>query len=342
MELTIGHTLFTEQTCYTGEVMLNYVVGPNNGPPLLLIHGQAGSWETYRRVLEPLSTQFQVYAVDMRGHGKSSRTPGHYNWNTIGYDFRFFLKKIIQRKALVSGNYAGGLAALWLAAYVPEMVAGVILEDAPLFSAEMPRFREDKFVYKGLAHLVETMQDARGNPVNFLRTLSVPEYRDGRWHNRSLSPLRTLALVISVTMYRLFYRIDPIDLTVLPLAPRVMIKSLSMFDVDFARAFVEERIFEGLDHKEAIQITECPILVMHAKSFRHPLEGLVGAMDDDDASLAQRLNKRIVYKKFDVDHVVHLFSPQVFVNELKQFAGGVDFDGRVSSLTTNRSLQPVL
>lgn len=341
MEIRIGHTVFNEQTCYTGEVMLNYVVGPNNGPALLLLHALTGSWETYRWVLEPLAQHFHVYAVDMRGHGKSSRTPGHYNWNLIGYDFRFFLKKVIQRKAIVSGNSSGGLVALWLAAFVPESVSAIVLEDAPLFSAEMPRFRErDKFVFKGLRNLVETMENKRGNPIEFLSTSSIPILENGVWTEKKLSSSSKFFLKLIIGTYRLFYRIDPLDLTVLPRVPRVMIKSLSMFDVDVARAFVDERMYEGLDHTEALQIVECPMFIMHGKFARHPQLGLIGAMDDDDAKLAQRLNKRVIYKKFDVNHVIHALKPDVFVNEIKRFAATIE----VSELQINkqhRVLEPL-
>lgn len=102
---------FGEQHFKANQVNINYVVGPNNGPALVLIPAQMGTWESYRKVLIPLSKDFQVYAVDIRGHGKSSWTPG-------------------------------GIIALWCAANVPERTAGIILEDAPMFSAEMPRFKQ--------------------------------------------------------------------------------------------------------------------------------------------------------------------------------------------------------
>jgi pimeloyl-ACP methyl ester carboxylesterase len=144
-----------------------------------------------------------------------------------------------------------------------------------------------------------------------------------------------------VGIYRLFYRIDPIDLTILPFAPRTMIKSLSMFDVDFARAFLDERMYEGLDHAEALQIVDCPVLLMHGKFARHPEFGLIGAMDDEDAAHALRLNKRIVHKKFDVNHVIHVFKPDVFVSEVKKFAATIDFDENGSTTRDRRVLEPV-
>jgi pimeloyl-ACP methyl ester carboxylesterase len=42
----------------------------------------------------------------------------------------------VRRPAIVSGNSSSGLIALWLAANAREHVAGIVVEDAALFSAE--------------------------------------------------------------------------------------------------------------------------------------------------------------------------------------------------------------
>ena len=59
---------FKEHRFNTGEIEMNYVVGPNNGPPLVLIPSQAAPWENYHGVLPSLSKKFEVFAVDIRGH----------------------------------------------------------------------------------------------------------------------------------------------------------------------------------------------------------------------------------------------------------------------------------
>lgn len=83
---TIRKAGFIETTLDTGEIKLNYVVGPDNGPPLVLIPGQGLSLESYQKSLPLLSKEFQVYAVDVRGHGKSTWTPGEYNFINMGMD----------------------------------------------------------------------------------------------------------------------------------------------------------------------------------------------------------------------------------------------------------------
>lgn len=46
---------FEERCLNTGEIEMNYVVGPSNGPALVLIPAQMGTWESYQRVLPPLA-----------------------------------------------------------------------------------------------------------------------------------------------------------------------------------------------------------------------------------------------------------------------------------------------
>jgi pimeloyl-ACP methyl ester carboxylesterase len=62
---------FEERRFNTGEIDMNYVVGPNNGQALVLIPPQMVNWESYEPVLRRLSKKFQVYAIDIRGHGLS-------------------------------------------------------------------------------------------------------------------------------------------------------------------------------------------------------------------------------------------------------------------------------
>ncbi len=117
---------FSEQCAQLGDVSLNYVVGPDNGLPLLLIPGQMESWQGYKRVLPELSKRFQVFVTDLRGHGKSSRTPGRYSYNLCGGDLRCFLLDVVKRQALVGGLSSGAVLAIWLAANAPRDVLAVV------------------------------------------------------------------------------------------------------------------------------------------------------------------------------------------------------------------------
>jgi pimeloyl-ACP methyl ester carboxylesterase len=62
----------------TGEVALNYATtGSADKPALLLVPPQASSWWSYEPAMTLLADDFEVFAVDLRGQGRSTRTPGH-------------------------------------------------------------------------------------------------------------------------------------------------------------------------------------------------------------------------------------------------------------------------
>lgn len=309
---------FQELQFNTGQIKINYVVGPNNGPALVLIPAQTGIWESYKNVMVPLSKKFQVYVIDVRGHGKSSWTPGDYSWKSIGADMKAFLEGVVKRKAIVAGNSSGGIIALWCAANIPECVIGAVMEDAPVFSAEMPRFKEqDRFVYNGLKHFVDVLGDPMNRdladyfrdieiPVSDKRKKQVPE-----WFIKILSK--------QIRKFEARHPGRPVEAGFLD-GLKMLFKSLSMFDPDFSRAFVDGRFYEGIDHAEALRRVKCPILVLHADWHRYPEFGLVGAMDDKDAERILELAPHAQYKKIPANHVIHLFKPKQYIKAIEDFA----------------------
>ncbi|MCU0490159.1 MAG: alpha/beta hydrolase [Chloroflexaceae bacterium] len=278
-----------------------------------------GTWESYQHVLVPLARNYQVFAVDIRGHGQSTWTPGNYSWATVGQDMAAFLQQVVQRPALISGNSSGGLIALWLAANVPTHVAAIVLEDAPVFSAEMPRFRDrDRFVYQGLQHIVATIGNPRDRDLaDYLRGQVLP-VDNGRRERRMPDWFVTL-VSWSIRRYQAAHPGQPVEIAYFPGPLRLLFKSLSAFDPDFSRAFVDGRFYEGLDHTEALKKVRCPMLVLHANWFRHPKYGLVGAMDDEDRARIQQLVPHAQYQKIAANHVIHTFKPATFIQAIEAF-----------------------
>lgn len=308
-----------------GKVTINYVYGPNNGPALVLIPAQMATWETYADILLPLSKKFQVYALDARGHGKSSWTPGDYSWKSIGGDMKAFLESVVRRPAIISGNSSGGLIALWCAANLPKYTKAIVLEDAPVFSAEMPRFKKrDKFVYRGLEHAVEVLGDLKNRDLaNYFRGLELPvsakrSKRVPGWIINLLSK--------QIKKFQKNNPGKPVRLRkwYLPRSIGQLFMSLSTFDPDFARAFVDGRFYEGLNHAKALKKLKCPMLVLHANYKRYPKYGLVGAMDARDAARIKKIVPNCRYKKVRANHVIHRYRSKWFVRELQRFAAGLD------------------
>ena len=113
-------------------------MGDPSSPALLLIPGQTESWWGYEAAMPLLAEHFQVFAVDLRGQGRSTRTPGRYTLDNMGNDLVRFLDLVVGRPAIVSGLSSGGVLAAWLSAYAkPGQVIAALYEDPPLFASEV-------------------------------------------------------------------------------------------------------------------------------------------------------------------------------------------------------------
>src|SRR3954468_2177261 len=137
-ETYVAHEL-PEHLADLGEVQMNHVVvGDPAAPALLLFPGQTESLWGYEQALPLLAEHFQAYAVDLRGQGRSTRTPGRYTIDLIGNDLVRFIDGVIGRPTVVAGLSSGGVLSAWLSAYAkPGQVVGAYYEDPPLFSSEV-------------------------------------------------------------------------------------------------------------------------------------------------------------------------------------------------------------
>lgn len=108
-----------------------YSVGPNNGPPLVLMHGLSGNQRTWKPVLPYLTDHYQVYAIDQRGHGLSGH-PGAYDIGLMTEDAVRFIETVVQEKAFLVGHSMGARIALCLAADRGDLLKALVLEDPPL------------------------------------------------------------------------------------------------------------------------------------------------------------------------------------------------------------------
>jgi len=63
-----------------------------------------------------LAQRLQAFAVDLRGQGRSTRTPGRYTLDNMGNDLVRFIDGVIRRPTIVSGLSSGGMLSAWLSA----------------------------------------------------------------------------------------------------------------------------------------------------------------------------------------------------------------------------------
>jgi pimeloyl-ACP methyl ester carboxylesterase len=101
-----------------------------SGEPFLLLHGAAGSLNTYDWLPDLGRT---VVRMDLRGHGRSDRADS-YLLDDYVEDALAVLREFAP--APVAGHSLGGVVAWTLAQRFPELVTAIVLEDPPLYMGE--------------------------------------------------------------------------------------------------------------------------------------------------------------------------------------------------------------
>ncbi|MDR2785162.1 MAG: alpha/beta hydrolase [Treponema sp.] len=308
-----------EKYFHTGEVIMNYVAGPPNGTPLIFIPGQTGTWEKYTLILPKLADRFQVFAVTLRGHGNSSWTPGRYTFDQLGKDMSVFLKEVLGKPAIVAGHSMGGVLTAWLAANSPEFVKAIILEDPPLFRCEWPAIKET-LAFDMFLRLSRIAVAGGGGYAKFFLdgTAGMAEAAKGimRMPPKAFVKLISLAM----TVHQAFSPGNPMDIKVLPISIRMIIKGISQFDGNFARAFVEGTMGEGFDHAATLARITQPVLFLHANWFMRGGR-LSGALDDNDVERVRSLvNGPWKYVHINCGHAIALEAPAEESKEILKWA----------------------
>lgn len=96
------------------------------GPPLVLVHGLAGSWRWWRRLLPALAAEHRVHLLDLPGFGGLPRPRRFALDGTVDW-LAAWLDAARVEPADVIGHSLGGLLCARLAARRPEAVRRLVL-----------------------------------------------------------------------------------------------------------------------------------------------------------------------------------------------------------------------
>ena len=179
----MGMNILTESRFELDGRQINYAKGPKNGPPLLLIHGISGRWQDWEGVSEAFSADWQVFAVDLRGHGKSTWTPEGYHWRLYSEDQVEFLERVVGEPAHVIGHSLGGVTALGLNALRSDLVRAAVYEDPPLFVQRRWEVNHFRTSFTATLDVLDSKPDFQ-TLYGHVRE-SNPEYDDARSRDRT-------------------------------------------------------------------------------------------------------------------------------------------------------------
>jgi pimeloyl-ACP methyl ester carboxylesterase len=96
-------------------------------PPILLVHGFGASTAHWRKNIAGLQKNWQVWAIDLLGFGRSAKPSLQYSGNLWRDQLHDFITEVIKQPAVLAGNSLGGYACLCVAAQRPESAVGLIL-----------------------------------------------------------------------------------------------------------------------------------------------------------------------------------------------------------------------
>ena len=290
---------YDEKQVDLGEVVMNYAESGDAGQPgLLLIPGQSESWWGFEQAMGLLEERFHVFAVDMRGQGRSTWTPGRYTFDTLGNDLVRFIATAIGRSVIVAGNSSGGVLSAWLAAFaLPGQIRGALLEDPPLFSGELtPLYGQSQ-------------RQSSGPVLELFRRFLGDQWAIGDWEGfaaaaRASSPPLARAMGSFAEVPQAFREYDP----------------------EWSRAFLEGAMSMTCPTERILTQVKAPILLTHHARSTDPDTGnLIGAMSDLQAEKASELVRgtgvAFAQRSFpDAMHAMHASDPPCFVDALTEWA----------------------
>jgi pimeloyl-ACP methyl ester carboxylesterase len=286
---------YPEQLVDLGEVQMNYATaGDPSSPALLLIPGQTESWWGYEAAMPRLAEHFQVFAVDLRGQGRSTRTPGRYTLDNMGNDLVRFIDTVIGRPVYVSGLSSGGVLSAWLSAYAkPGQVRAALYEDPPLFASEV-RPAMGPGIRQCIGPIFELWSAFLGD-----------QWSIGAWDAMRAGAADRL----------------PEWLKGVPV-PDEPPQNLKEYDPEWGRAFWTGTVAASCDHERMLCCVKVPVLLTHHLRFSNDATGfLFGAMSDQQAQRVQDLLQgagvAVKYLSFpDVGHSMHGDRPDLYVDTL--------------------------
>jgi pimeloyl-ACP methyl ester carboxylesterase len=108
-----------------------------DGPPLILLHGNAGDGDVFQFVAEPLARQYTVITYDARGNSRSTLvtdSPDPQLVRERADDALAIIDALTDEPPSVFGSSGGAITALDLLGRYPDRVRLVIAHEPPMFT----------------------------------------------------------------------------------------------------------------------------------------------------------------------------------------------------------------
>ncbi|MFI2380188.1 alpha/beta fold hydrolase [Streptomyces sp. NPDC018964] len=260
---------------------------------LLLLHGGSGRRQWFDPMAALLSDGMRMIRPDMPGHGESAATPGSYRLEDSAAAMAEVLDHFGSPRCWVVGHSHGAHVGAVLAEDRPDLVAGLVIGDAPMDRDRM------------LAHMRSTYEINRSWRALTTLTSSERDVRDGFLALEVPTPRGTTASVADLFGERHPY-------------VREMAASLFRHDGDFLDA-VTQRFDETYHRLDAglLGRLNVPVALLRAD----PAAG--GLLTDGDVKFVEQWVPDVrIEQLHDVGHGLQLQDPEQVAHALRKLIEG--------------------
>ncbi|MCI0765506.1 alpha/beta hydrolase [Bacillus sp. TL12] len=153
-----------------GETIAYQKVGRQSKEILVLIHGNMTSSQHWDLVIEKLQDEYHIYAIDLRGFGKSTYHKPINSLQDFADDFKLFIDELQLKKFSLMGWSMGGGVAMEFAACYPEYVEKLILVESVGMKG-YPIFKKDINGQPIGSSLLKTKEEIAQDPVQIAPVL---------------------------------------------------------------------------------------------------------------------------------------------------------------------------
>ncbi|WP_354637899.1 alpha/beta fold hydrolase [Kitasatospora camelliae] len=129
----------TAEVRLPGGLVLPYAEqGPQDGPPVVLLHAVGDSWRSFGPLTARLPDGLRLLAPSQRGHGGAGCPPHGYRPADLAVDLERFLDRLGVEGAVLVGASSAGFTLRRFAAAHPERVRGLAFLGSPALLADKP------------------------------------------------------------------------------------------------------------------------------------------------------------------------------------------------------------
>ena len=290
----MGATAMRERTFRTGEgIHLNIADSESTGRPVVFLHGVTRRWNDWLSVFPQLAPHWRTVGIDLRGHGRSGRSPGAYRVADYVPDIVDFLRNDLKEPAILVGHSLGGNVAAGVAAAASELIHALVLEDPPLRMAG-PRLAETPFLATFHVFIQHAGSERSINEI-------AAEMAEARLPVPGRSDLIRLGDVR-----------DPISL-------RASAAGLKQLDREVLQVPIDGRWLDGTDLDLILSRIECPTLLIQADI------NVGGILPDRDANDAALQIRNCVHIKLNgLGHNIHTSATDAMMRLVLPFLGSLE------------------